>query len=465
MYDLAADYHARLEAIAEAIQGAEVLQQYLDEEEDIYYQTLKDAYEPYIEEIQLEVADKHPLQLEAFERALLDDRFEGLYLPRILGFSVLRGEINDYFKYARQQDHFGDILKYIAGNANFDQLRGRIGQSIQIGFALSSDIWVTSVVDSIGSKQVRQFLLAQKKDENRVVKGRARAYTRYARQFRNRNYQSAHFPKTKEELSSFYNAVKQFLLYRVSTDFDNSSLLTPLHDTVTNPEFAGIAELHRLAVIYGAFFDPSEEHRGQLVAVFNRERKVGTQFADELLSMLLEFKGKKKVKFGPDEERRLSTVVDKSFDDQLTAYFTLTDKIHNDGYINPPVHEAIASEILNHQGLSDFNENIRQTIYGYFARFVKGIGTDGYAEWFELTGKQFAVFIQLFGNEAFSQQLKELAVKYTKSLIKAYPDKRGKDYREIKKTTVTTFQDWGFMTEKQLKEFFKTPRKKKEPIA
>ena len=49
----------------------------------------------------------------------------------------------------------------------------------------------------------------------------------------------------------------------------------------------------------------------------------------------------------------------------------------------------------------------------------------------------------------------------TKRLLKVHTNKRGKDYRDIKKTTVSTWVDYGFMTERQLKEFFKTPRKKK----
>ena len=461
MYDLAEEYKGRLEAIAVAIQDAEVLQQYLDEEEDIYYETLKNGYEPYLEELQNEIAAKDPLQLVSFEEGLLDERFEGLFLPRILGYSVLRGEINEYYKYITQQEHFGNILRAIAANSNFEQLRPRIGQSIQVGFAMSSDIWVTSLIDSIGSKQVRHFLLDQKKAENRIVEGRKRAYLRYVRQFKDKNYQAADFPNKKEQLPFLTNALKQFLLYRVSKDFDNASIITPLHATVTNEALADTHYLATLLTVYAAYFDVSDEQSKELTATINKERGNGKTFESELFSLLLELKAGRKPGFGPDEERRLSKSIDKSVDDDLTRYFTLTDKIHSDGYVNTDVHEAIAAEILVHDGLSDFNNNLRQTIYGYFAKFADSIGTDGYGDWYDLVNKQFPIYIKIFGNEAFTQQLKDLALKYTRALIKAYPDKRGKDYREIKKTTMRTFQEWGFMSEKQLKEFFKTPRKKK----
>ncbi|NJO87412.1 MAG: hypothetical protein HC821_05450, partial [Lewinella sp.] len=123
----------------------------------------KEAYEPYLEELQNTIANHHPLQLVAFEQALLDDRFEGLFLPRILGYAVLRGEVNEDYRYARQQEHLGNIIKFIAANSNFEQLRNRIGQSISMAFLLSSDIWVTNLIESIGSKQVRQFFWPRKR--------------------------------------------------------------------------------------------------------------------------------------------------------------------------------------------------------------------------------------------------------------------------------------------------------------
>ncbi len=459
MYELAEDYAARLEGIAVAIQESEVLQQYLEEEEDTFYQALKDGYEPYIDELQQEIAAYYPLQLMAFEQALLDERFEGLFLPRILGYSVLRGEINAHYKYVRQQDHFANIVRFMSNSPNFDQLRLRIGQSIQVGFALSSDITVTSLIESIGSKQVRQFLLTQKKSEHRVLEGRRLAYSRYAAQFKDKNYQSADFPTSKEELPFTANALKQFLLYRVSANLDNTSLINPLHITVANEAFAGTAELAVFATIYGAYFEATEAHRELLLPIISKERETSAVFAETLFALLLEVKADPKVPFGPEQEKLLSQVIDKTIDDKLSSYFQLTDIIHNDGYVNTPVHEAIAAETLLHDGLSDFNENIRQTIFGYFKRFADNIGPEGYQDWFDLVNKQFPIYIKLFGNEAFTQQLKDLATRYARKLIKVYTDKRAKDYREIKKTVMLTFPEWGFMTEKQLKEFFKTPRK------
>ncbi|MEL7376432.1 MAG: hypothetical protein AAFN65_05695, partial [Bacteroidota bacterium] len=451
MYDLNADAQAALEAIAQAVQGHEALPAYLDEGEDEHYQAIKNAIEPQIDQWYQHVAAHFPLQLEAFEKALLDVRFEGLFLPRILGYAILRGEINDYFKYARQPDHLRDILLFIAANDNFDQLSQRIGQGLQVAFALGSDIWVTSLIEDVGNKRVRQFYQSNRRDDNRTVEGRKRTYTRYARQFRDKNYQSAEFPETVEDLDVLSNALQSFLRYRVSSEFDNQSLVQPLHQMMANEKLSGHAKLVEIASIYGAYFDLGEAEQKQLSDTFTTERdKNNTATADLVLATILGLKNNRKVVFGPDEEQRLGKVIDRSKDDRLTQYFDVMDQVHSLGYVQTEAAEAIQKAYDLHPGLSDFNENMRQSIYGYFSRFALNLEPSDYKEWFELSQKQYPVYLQLFSNEAFSQQLKDLYFKFAKRLVKAFPDKRGKDYREIKKTVMASSLEWSFMSEKQL---------------
>ncbi len=142
-------YKASLEDLKSQIQDSELLAKYLDEEEEEQYDALKEAFETKIEALHLEVAEQNPLQLEILEEAILDEGLEGLFLPRILGYSVLRGALNDNYKYVRPETHFQNILKTICDSPNFDLIRKRIGMTGQIGFALSSDIWITNLINSI----------------------------------------------------------------------------------------------------------------------------------------------------------------------------------------------------------------------------------------------------------------------------------------------------------------------------
>ncbi|NJC24772.1 hypothetical protein [Neolewinella antarctica] len=464
MYPLNEAYQQHLEAIAVAIQASPNLATYLEEEEDAYYEALKAEFEPQIEQAHQQLIDYSPLEIEAFEKTLLDERFEGLFLPRILGYSVLRGEITDLFYYARQNDHYGAILESIAQNSNFDQIKSRIGQSVQVGFALSSDIFVTNLVDGISSKRVRQFLQAQRASDARTLDGRRRIFLRYARQFKGRNYHYAAFPLEGPELTTYIKATNDFLQFRVSGELDNAAIAPTLHAMITEDDFKGRKEILRPIVFYGTFFEQTPDDRGELMTVLNRERNANpAQTSSEILSTILELKKERDFPFGKEQELNLGSVISRNIDDELTAYFNLTDKIHNDGYVNPDVQAAIAEELAKHSGLSTFAANVRESILQYFKQLAEGFGTEeaSYQQWFEVTGKQFPSYIKIFGSESFNQDLRALAKRYTKRLTKVYTNKRGKDYRDIKKITMTTWQDYGFMSEKELKEFFKTPRKKK----
>ena len=464
MYPLNEAYQQHLEAIAQAIQASPNLATYLEEEEDQYYEALKAEFEPQIEQAHQQLIDYSPLEIEAFERVLLDERFEGLFLPRVLGYAVLRGEINEHFYYARQNDHFGEILKSIAHNSNFDQLKTRIGQSVQAGFALSSDIFVTSLVDAIPSKRVRGFLQAQRADDSRTLTGRRRVYNRYAKQFRGRNYHYAPFPMEENEITTLIKSTNDFLQFRVSGDLDNSSIAPTLHAMITEEDFASRKELLKPIVFYATFFEQAPDERGELITTLNRERKNDPDgVAEEILQTILDLKNERTFEFGALQEQRLASVISRNIDDKLTAYFNLTDKIHKDGYVNTSVHDAILEELKNHPGLSVFAENIRHTVLQYFEILAGNLGTSesDYLNWFEITEKQFPIYIKIFGNESFKQSLRGMSRKYIKRLTAVHTNKRGKDYRDIKKRTVRTWQDYGFMTEKELKEFFKTPRKKR----
>ncbi|WP_116124624.1 hypothetical protein [Lewinella sp. IMCC34183] len=467
MYELNDTYKAHLDAIADAIQASPALAQYLEDEEDDQYEALKAEFEPQIEAAHEQINHYSPFEIESFERYLLDDRFEGLFLPRILGYSVLRPQINPQFFYTRQNDHFGEILNYIAGNMNFDQLRSRIGQAVQVGFSLSSDIYVTGLVDGIPTKRVRQFLLQQKADDARTAAGRQQIFNRYKRQFMSRNYQYAPFPLEASELISHTDHMVDFLLYRVSsTELNNDALPAPLYQFATEESFAGRRELIAPVLIYGAFLTPEDETRDTITSILSRERTADpARVQEQVMDFVLRLKTDPSVNFGPEQELALGQVIDRSIEDDLTAYFNLTDRIHNEGYKEPDVQEAVREEVLKHDGLSTFNENVRKSVLVYFDLLAASLGTEDYNEWFSETGKQFPVYMKIFSNEQFNQELRRLAIRYTKRLIKVHTNKRGKDYRDIKKTTVSTWTDYNFMTEKQLKEFFKTPRKRKKADA
>ena len=94
-------FQKEIDVIAKNIQDSEELSAYLDTEEYEQYKGLIEAFEPTIQELYLRVSGSNPLQVMALETALLVDELEGLYMPKITGYSVLRGEANEKLKYRK----------------------------------------------------------------------------------------------------------------------------------------------------------------------------------------------------------------------------------------------------------------------------------------------------------------------------------------------------------------------------
>ncbi|MBP7273274.1 MAG: hypothetical protein KA974_05510 [Saprospiraceae bacterium] len=458
MKDLNEEYLLKLEAIAQEIQEAPALAQFLEEEEEEYYKTLQQEFEPRISEVYDEVSVADPLQIISLEKVILHSAFEGLYLPRILGYAVLRGEINNQYRYVRPQEHFKEILINICNSPHFEVLRKRVGQSVQIGFALSSDIWVTNMINQMTNKRIRQFLQQQKLDKYRTLESRQHGYEIYSRQFKNDNFYATDFPQKVAQLKSNFSELKQFLLRRIKSGHDNSSILDSVKDLVYNPTFKGTTERRYFICLFANFFELNKEDTEQLKELFNDLRKnipeFEVEYFDFLLSMFAEG-----APINAKTDARASNILDKSYKDDLVDYYHVMDIIHTKGYVHPDAIDAVKVYYSQHEGMSDNNECLRRTIFSYIKQLVSNLSVSEYHDFFELS-KTIAIYIQGFNNEQFNKDIKYVSMQYVNKLLKHYTDKRGRDYQDIKKFVSTVFSDLGFLKEKEIVEMFKTRRKK-----
>ena len=457
-------YYAPLEQIAGEIQASEDLAAYLEEEEEELFNNMKNTFEPRIQALHREVAEKDPLQIVAFEKAVLHEAFEGLFLPRILGFAVLRGEISeDTMKYVRPQEHFQEVLLAICNSANFDILRKRIGQTIQVGLFLSSNIWVANLINELSNKRIRNFLTTQRLDRYRTVEGRKEGYNRYLRQFKSEVYQSAVFPQNKSELQVYYNKLKQFLLSRFKGGEDNTTVVPHMRKLIENEEFFGMREHLEIMALYANFFDLDGEDHKHLKDIFNKCRNKNSELPQMWFEFTLELHNRA-IDLDKAADNRISAILDNSIDDDLVDYYRLMDVLHEKGYMDESAQEAVKIYYHSHSGLSTENECVRRSIYNYFARLLNNIEPSDYAELFEVS-KYYSIYMQIFGNQQFNQDLEHLSMRYVRKLLKVYVDKRGKDYQDIKKFVATTFPDLGFLKDKEVVELFKTRRKRKKADA
>lgn len=451
-------YYDRLNDLAAAIQDSPSLAQYLEEEEDEYYNALRQEFEPAISELHHQVASEAPLQLVTFEKYLLEPAFEGLYLPRVMGFAVLRSEINDQYRFVRPNDHFKDILLAICRSPHFDQLKKRIGQSISLGFALSSDIWITNLMSNVENKRIRNFLQQQNTDRYRDLKDRADLYRRYSNQLRNETYFSADFPTTLGEMKANFSALRQFLLKRFEAGGDNASLKDKTKVFLDTKEFQNNEEYLEMLAMYGNFIDLDPAERLSFATHFERERRSFAEFDVRYLRFLVSLYHTPGITAVNDE--RMSQTIDKNYKDKISDYYRIADKVHSLGYVHPDAIEAVQEFYNAHQGLSVESECLRRLVLNYFVRLINGLTEREYNDYFELN-KYFATYMKIFGNQQFNQDVEKVSMVYVNKLLTKFTDKRAKDYQDVKKFISTQFVDFGFLKDKEVVEMFKTRRKRR----
>ena len=459
MQELAKEYQKQLVAIQEEIQSSDALAAYLESEEDDDYGQLRELFEPRLAELYLNVATHQPLQIISLEQAMLAEALEGLFLPKVLGYSVLRGAIDDQYRYLYPQEQFRLILLAIANSANFEQIRQRIGQTVQVGFALSSNIWVTNLIEEIPNKKVRQFLQSMMLDKFHDMEERQKAYQRYKLQFRNEVFFTADFPENLPDLRRYFPALRNFLGKRITLKLDNSSLMEPIYELVTNAAFHDSYEHNYLLAMFLNFFDPTPESKATAGKIFNELRSKDSEFPDHYFAILAELHHSK-YDISEACDRRVHEIVDNSIDDDIHRYYTLLEKVHGVGYIQSEAIEAVQEFYTHHKGVSLVNECVRLTIYRYLSQFLDNLEPTDYPELFEIS-KIYAAYFQIFDNEHFKQDVKALNMRYVRKLLKTYTDKRGKDYQDIKRFVSATFVDLGFLTDKEVVALFKTRRKKR----
>lgn len=457
MEALSASYKTHLDQLKEAIQHSELLELYLESETEELYKQMIEAFEPHIFELYSLVADKSPLQLVALETALLDPGFEGLFLPRILGYAVLRAEIDQNFKYKRPHDHFKNILNTICDSANFDFIKMRIGQTVQVGFAFSSDIWLTNLLDHLSNKRVKTFLNAQKVDKFRDIQHRKALYDSYRKQFKNQNFLTAEFPKNISELKVLGSSLIKFLEYRAYWKFDNTSILPQIDQLISIESLHADPDFLEIIMITGMFYDVSDNSRKTISGIFDKLRKGEDAFDSKYFQHLLQLY-RSDVEITPEADKRMSTIINKKINDEVSAYYNLMDVVHTKGYIHEDTIAAVKEYYDKHKGLSIENECLRDGIFCYCESFLNNLDTDSYHEYFEIN-KVFVSYINTFYNQKFNQNIKDLSLKYINKLMDVYTDKRGRDYQDIKKFVTSTFLDLGFKSEKELSEMFKTKKK------
>ena len=458
MIDLDPKYASVLQNIIESIQSSPHLESYLEEEDEEHYNALKNDKESLIEELHLEIAKNDPLQLEALELELLNPMFEGLFLPRVLGYSVLRGAVNDQYKYIRPQEHFKKILLAICNSSNFDILKNRIGQTVEVGFALSSDIWITNLIAEVNNKQVKSFLQGLKDPKYRDIRSRHTSLVRYAKQFKSFNFLTANLPTTNAEVKIEFKPVVNFLKYRASLGSNpGASVYEYIKRVVLNDRLGPSKEHLEILMLIGFYFDLQDSEKEAVISGLNAYR----DFEEDEVSYFNVLSKMQSLGYTIKDEdfARMNNIANRTTTEVYKKFMEVVSQILSIGYINSDAIDLARSYHNNNKGLSPQNECLRNAIFEKFKVFMSSLAEEDFNEYFELN-KTFTTYMNAFDNEKFNQDIKGVSLAYVKKLLRKFTEKRSKDYQDIKKFVSAVFLDLGFLKEKDIKELFKTKRKK-----
>jgi len=92
---------------------------------------------------------------------------------------------------------------------------------------------------------------------------------------------------------------------------------------------------------------------------------------------------------------------------------------------------------------------------------LSGLTERDYTDFFEIN-KIFGVYIKIFDNQQFNQGIEKISMAYVSKLLTKFTDKRARDYQDVKKFVATQFVDYGFLSDKEVVEMFKTRRKRRK---
>jgi hypothetical protein len=457
MIDVSEKYLNLLDELMQKIGESDLYHNFLDTEEESDYRVFCDAFEPFIDAIHKQVAADEPLQLVAFEKLLLHPELQNLFTPRILGYAILRGEVNDQIRYKRPQAHFKEILVSICESSNLDFLRRRIGQAVQIGFALSSDIWITDLINQFQNKRVKQFLQAQKNEKYRDLAERQKGYHNFKKQLSHENYLSAAMPTTVSELKVLFSEVMIFLEYRAkNSDLPLESVVPAIEEMLNNPAFNGSKETDQLLTLYLNYF-PQTAESVSIWGSYLNQRRQDPGFSDNYLNYMIEGEQSRDLITIPGQSDLITAQLDATIKDDILDLYQLLVDVQTYGFVHPDAIEMIRAFYIKHGGVAPVSSYLRNMIARSFVMFVSQLESTDYHAYMDIY-KVMHTYIGVFDNEAFNKSLKDASIGFMKRLVPTFKDRKAKDYLELRRFVGVAFKESRFMNDKEIVEFFKKHR-------
>lgn len=225
-------------------------------------------------------------------------------------------------------------------------------------------------------------------------------------------------------------------------------------ELINRKEFFREAEFLEVISIVGNFIDLGNEGNEQLAKVINQNR---SNVFNGMYFAFLRKSHKDGIVFGPKAEMKFYQMLDKSVTDDLLKYYRLLETIHSKGFVHEDSLDAVSAFYGQYEGMSINNECIRLNLLQQFRNVVENLTEPEYHSYIEIS-RTFAMYMNIFDNSSFNNELKVMGMVYVRKLLEFYQDKRSKEYQDVKNLFAQLLLNMSF-DRKELTELFKVKRK------
>ena len=440
-----------LDEIKDAIQNSEQLQNYLESEEQDDFDILRAAVEPAIHELYVQVSTELPTQLIAFEKYLLDEGFEGIYVGKILNYAVLRASLNDDYKFNVFQDHIQEIILTIANSVNFEVLKKYTKQGLQASFAFGTDVWVTNLLSEVTGKKVSEYLLSLKPQKKDYFAQRKSLSVSMKRQFNELSVYSFGAPK---DLPTFVQYSKD-ITFNLKTKLEkgeNADIFAPIvTEILANPAFEldnAYVSLLTIAALSIQFEDDQVELIQKLSTKVLAKPSAVDLFYHSLVTVL-----ENKKLLNPTAVANLNQVFSGDTN-EYAAIINTIHKIFEQGFEDEEILTVTVDHLKSFGDLDIQGEIIRDAVRYDFNNKVKALPSTKYVAFFDLF-KIIEKYIVAFDNQKFTNDVKNITLYQVSEYIRLLTNRRSQEYQEVKNFLSSTLVNLGFLAEKEVKEMLK----------
>ncbi len=451
---LDSEFITKFEAIKSFMMGHETYQNYIDQIDQESFDAMKATLDPYLMALFNDVAGKAPLQLIALEDLIMDEELEGLFLPEILTFNVLRASVNDKSKFTRTPDRLERIIRFICISPGFDFIKNTIRLPLRLSLVMSSSIWGHKLAESIQARRSREYILQQLQEARRDEHASALQYKRLRDTYRHIAYQSAPVPVPGSTWKIQYIDFRKFIIDRINHSQDNAALKPSIYEMLNEEYFSGSEEIIELLILLAHFFELEDDDFEAVEELFARFRANHSSFNEVYFDILRSLLLKDELTFSTSNAAIISDLLESTKGgDDLTEFYHLMTACDESELLTEDFVAKVELFSSQHRELVPVTSCLKIILLQIIDHEISEILGSDYTT---LPDRIYLYdrIAEAFLEASYRESVAEVIVGHLKVLM-FYYDKSEPEFKEIKKMVGGTPVDYGFITMKEIRSLYR----------